>query len=121
MQLTLVGMVLISLGTLYYAVHAGLLFEPDFQVMGNGSSPWDGLRWFEDRIDGSMPLPTVVSVPILAWRLVMLAWALWLAARLVSWARWVWSCMGEGGFVRGPAAVVATASTDGTVVDSASE
>ena len=31
-----------------------------------------------------MPLPTVVSVPILAWRLTMLAWALWLASRLVG-------------------------------------
>ena len=114
-QLTLLGMVLLSVGTMYFAVHAGLLFEPDFQVMGNGSSTYDGLRWFEDRIDGSMPLPTVVSVPILAWRLTMLAWALWLASRLVGWARWAWACMGEGGFFRGPTRAVAAPT--GTVVD----
>lgn len=103
-QLVLVGMVLVSVGCLYYAVHAGLLFEPDFQVMGNNSSTYSGLRWFTDRIDGPMPRPVVVSFPILAWRLTMLAWALWLAARLVGWAPWMWSCLGQGGFLHKPPA-----------------
>jgi hypothetical protein len=27
----------------------------------------------------------------------MLAWALWIAAALLSWLRWGWDCYSEGG------------------------
>jgi len=30
----------------------------------------------------------------------MLAWALWLAASLIRWARWGWSCLTEAGLWR---------------------
>src|SRR5687768_5196826 len=94
-------MIAISLVCLYAAIHAGLLFQPDSQVRGNGSSQ-ELLRWFADRIDGPLPRPTVVSAPLLVWRIAMLAWALWLAATLIGWARWTWASLGEGGFVRWP-------------------
>ena len=31
------------------------------------------------------------SVPLLAYRLLMLAWALWLARALLGWIRWGWA------------------------------
>jgi hypothetical protein len=41
-----------------------------------------------------------VSLPILVYRLAMLAWALWLAQALLGWLRWGWDRFGEGGFWR---------------------
>jgi hypothetical protein len=64
-------------------------------VMGNGSSAWD-LRWFADRIDALPPRCTVISLPLLAYRLAMLAWALWLAFSLLGWLRWGWEGFATG-------------------------
>jgi hypothetical protein len=35
-----------------------------------------------------------------AYHLAMLAWALWLAASVLRWSRWAWSCFTEGGLWR---------------------
>jgi hypothetical protein len=35
---------------------------------------------------------------VLAWRLAMLAFALWLAFRLIGWLRWAWACASTGGW-----------------------
>jgi hypothetical protein len=66
------------------------------QISGNGSSPLL-LNWYVDRTDGSLPRPWIVSVPILVYRLAMLAWALWLAAALVRWLRWGWESLNTEG------------------------
>jgi len=39
----------------------------------------------------------VISVPLLVYRLAMLAWALWLAIALLRWLRWGWECVTTGG------------------------
>ena len=98
-QMGLVLLSLVSLGLLFYAVQQGLLGRPQMQVAGNGSSGWT-LRWFEDRVDGTLPQAWFFSAPMLAYRLVMLAWALWLALSLVSWLRWGWRCFAAGGYWR---------------------
>jgi hypothetical protein len=36
------------------------------------------------------------SVPVLVYRLAMLAWALWLAQALLRWMRWGWQCFSSG-------------------------
>jgi hypothetical protein len=100
-QLGLLAMIALALIALYAAIHAGLLFRPDSQVQGNGSSN-ELLRWFTDRVDGPLPRPTVISAPIWVWRVAMLFWALWLAGSLIGWSRWAWGALGEGGFVRWP-------------------
>jgi hypothetical protein len=41
-----------------------------------------------------------VSVPLLVYRLVMLAWSLWLALAVIRWARWIWACFTERGLWR---------------------
>jgi hypothetical protein len=32
------------------------------------------------------------------YRLLMLAWSLWLAASLLNWLKWGWGCYSHGGF-----------------------
>lgn len=75
--------------TLLAALHRGLLGTPEMMVLGNGSTPTD-LRWFEQRASGPLPRPEVITVSIWYYRLLMLAWALWLAVAALSWVRWGW-------------------------------
>src|SRR5690606_32525162 len=53
--------------------------------------------WYTDRVDGGMPSVWVLSLPMWIWRVVMLAWALWLALRVIGWAKWAWRCWSGGG------------------------
>ena len=80
---------LVALLALVYAIKQGLLGLPDMQIAGNGSSAYH-LQWYQDRIDSVLPQPWVISVPILFYRLAMLAWALWLAFALLHWLHWGW-------------------------------
>lgn len=92
--LALTGLVLLAFAA---AVPASLIGSPDMQIAGNDSTATQ-LNWFADRSSGSLPLVTVWSLPVLAWRLAMLAFALWLAFRLVGWLRWAWACASNGGW-----------------------
>jgi hypothetical protein len=96
-QLALVGWTLTALGILVFAVHEGLMGTPDMQIRGNGSST-EVLQWFDDRTGPIAEQPYVFSVPMLAYRAAMLAWALWLAVSLLRWLRWGWLSFSEGGF-----------------------
>lgn len=89
MQVGLVLLTLLALGALFDAVQQGLLGSPQMQIAGNGSSP-SQLNWYQDRTSAELPRPWVLSVPILVYRGLMLAWALWLAFRLLAWLRWGW-------------------------------
>jgi hypothetical protein len=73
--------------------------HPEMQVAGGGSSD-AMLRWYTDRVSGEMPSAGVVSLPLWTYRVVMLAWALWLAASLVRAVGWGWRAFGSGGFWR---------------------
>jgi hypothetical protein len=41
-----------------------------------------------------------MSLPMWVWRLTMLAWALWLALRIIKWARWSWGCFSKDGLFK---------------------
>ena len=101
-QLALVGWTMTALGILVYAVQQGLMGTPEMQIQGNGSSS-ALLQWFDDRTGPIPEQPYVLSVPMLAYRLVMLAWALWLAVSLLRWLRWGWlSFSNDGLWKRAP-------------------
>lgn len=91
LQLLLAALTLASLIGLYTAIERGLLGIPDMQIAGNHSTRLQ-LHWTQDRIDGFLPSPWVVSLPLWTYRLLMLTWSLWLAFSLVSWLRWGWGC-----------------------------
>lgn len=78
--------------SLLASVASSLVFgNPDMQIAGNGSSAY-WLNWYQDRTGGVMPSGWVISVPMGAYRLAMLAWSLWLAFALVRWLKWGWQC-----------------------------
>jgi hypothetical protein len=98
-QLVLAVWSLTALGILVAAIQEGLLGDPDMQITGPGSTRFE-LRWFQDRIPGgtALPEPWVLSVPVLAYRLAMLVWALWMARSLLAWLRWGWTAFSRGGW-----------------------
>jgi hypothetical protein len=98
-QIGLVLLTLFALGNLFEAIKQGLLGLPDMQISGNGSTAYE-LNWFQDRSTGVLPQAWILSVPLLAYRLLMLGWALWLAFALLAWLRWGWGCFSAGGMWR---------------------
>ncbi len=91
MQIGLVFLTFFALAFLFIAVEQGLLGIPEMHVAGNQSSASE-LNWYQDRSDAQLPQAWVLSVPLLVYRLLMLAWALWLAVSLLRWLRWGWQC-----------------------------
>lgn len=99
LQLVLVALTLAALAVLIGAIEQGLLGSPDMQVSGNSSSAWQ-LNWYQDRATGPLPTASVISIPLLWYRGLMLAWALWLAFALLKWLAWGWHCFSAGGLWR---------------------
>ncbi len=94
MQVILVVLTVIAVSALFGAVSNGLLGNPDMQIAGNGSSRMQ-LNWYQDRIESSIPQAWIVSVPVLAYRILMLAWSMWMAFALLNWLKWGWDCFSK--------------------------
>ncbi|MFV2061700.1 MAG: hypothetical protein ACC653_13530 [Gammaproteobacteria bacterium] len=94
-QISLGLLTVFALGFLFFAIQQGLLGSPEMQVVGNQSSAYN-LNWYQDRSPEILPTAWVISVPLIAYRLLMLAWALWIAFSLINWLRWGWSCFASG-------------------------
>ncbi len=116
-QVALALLTLGALAALVGAVSQGLLGAPEMQIMGNGSQgQW--LRWYQDRGGPELPQVTAISVPMWVYRGLMLAWALWLAYRLLDWLRWGWEGYSQPVLWRGAEAASASAiGVDGRSAD----
>lgn len=99
LQILLVLWTVTALILLFWAIQHGLLGLPEMQIRGNGSSSAQ-LVWDLDRTKGLLPRPWALSLPLLAYRLTMLTWALWLALAFPRWLRWGWESVTEGGLWR---------------------
>lgn len=102
LQIMLVPLTVITLGVFVSAVREGLLGNPEMFIRGNGSSR-TMLQWFQPRGADTLPEPAILSVSVWYYRLLMLAWALWLAAALIRWLKWGWGKFSHNGcWKRGP-------------------
>lgn len=95
-QAGLAGWTLVFLGILIGAVSAGLLGRPEMFILGNNSSA-TSLNWYQARTGTTLPEAGCVTVSIWFYRLLMLAWALWLALALLRWLKWAWLQFSLGG------------------------
>lgn len=95
-QIGIGALTFLSLICLFVVIQQGLLGSPDMQVAGNGSSA-TVFNWFQDRNDPVLPQAWLLSVPKIVYRLLMLAWALWLAFSLLRWMKWGWQQFSSGG------------------------
>ena len=97
LQVALALLTVIAIGLLFVAVQQGLLGQPEMQITGNNSTAAN-LNWYQDRIGSIPPVATVISVPLTVYRILMLAWSLWLAIALLDWLKWGWQCFAVNGF-----------------------
>jgi hypothetical protein len=58
-------------------------------ILGNGSSAYL-LRWYHDVSGPVLPRTWMVSIPMWAYRVAMLAWALWVSFWLINILKWGW-------------------------------
>jgi hypothetical protein len=96
MQIVFALFAAVAIAVLFEAVHNGLLGRPAMLVAGNGSTDLL-LRWYQDRVAATTPAATVFSLPLWVWRVLMLAWSVWLALSVVRIAGWTWQAFGSGG------------------------
>ena len=99
LQILLILLTAAALAVFVAVVAEGLLGNPEMFIVGNGSSR-TLLRWYQARSDAILPRPACISVSIWWYRLLMLGWALWLAASLIRWLRWAWQQFSSGGCFR---------------------
>lgn len=88
-QVGIAALTLGALASLVFAISQGLLGHPDMNILGNGSTS-SLLRWYHDVAGPILPRAWVISIPMLVYRLAMLAWALWISFWLVGIIRWGW-------------------------------
>ncbi|MCK9539490.1 hypothetical protein [Dokdonella sp.] len=104
-QVGLALLTLVALACLFASIQHGLLGQPDMHVAGNGSWSQDDLRWFADQSSNLLPVARAISLPLWAYQLAMLAWALWLASALLRWVRRGFAAWMRGGYWRQTAPV----------------
>jgi hypothetical protein len=73
----------------FSGIRNGLLARPDMNIQAMHHDP--SLRWFQDQVHGVIEGPTIWSVPMWVYQLLMLAWAGWMALALVRWLRWAFN------------------------------
>jgi hypothetical protein len=100
-QVGLVFLTLLAIGSLVRTIPMSLLSTPDMQVVGNQSSAAQ-LLWYQDRTLQGLPTAWAISVPMWIYRAVMLVWSLWLVFSLLGWCRWGWQCFTAGEMWRAP-------------------
>ncbi|MCP3874890.1 MAG: hypothetical protein GY699_17280 [Desulfobacteraceae bacterium] len=89
MQIAIAVLTIAGVGSLVFAISQGLLGHPDMNIVGNGSNH-ALLRWYQDVSDATLPRGWVFSIPMLTYRIAMLAWALWISFWLIGILKWGW-------------------------------
>jgi hypothetical protein len=109
-QIVLAALTVLAVGSLlFFGIRQSLLASPDMGITGPGSYG-TSFTWFLDRTESALPQPSVVSLPMWAYRGVMFAWALWLVLALLRWLRWGWRAWKANGIWRGEQQAPAEAS-----------
>ena len=98
-QVVIAGLTVYALLAIIAALPQGLLGTPDMHVTGHESHA-NLLSWFADRSTSELPLAAAFTVPMWIYKVVILAWALWLSFALVRWLPWAWKCFSSDGFWR---------------------
>ena len=96
-QVVIILWTVLTTTTILSAIPMGLLSDPDMKVVGNGSYS-HFYNFYQDRVGAdAFPVAKVFSVSIQSYRIVMLFWSLWLATRIMLWAKWWWQAYSRNG------------------------
>ena len=98
-QAVVAGLTVISLLAILGSLPQGLLGTPDMHVTGHNSYGTE-LGWFADSSTSALPVASALTAPMWIYKVLILAWALWLSFALVRWLPWVWQCFSADGYWR---------------------
>ena len=86
LQTGLAILTVLAVATIAGALPQSLLSTPDMKIYGAHGG---GLSWFVDQVQmgQSWPQAFVISAPMWLYRILMLAWSLWLAISAINWLR----------------------------------
>lgn len=98
-QLAIVALTIIALGSIVASLPGGLLGVPDMSVTGN-ESYGNSLRWFADQSTAVLPQAAAFSLPLWVYKVLILGWSLWLSFALLRWLPWVWRSFSAQGYWR---------------------
>lgn len=102
-QILIVIATIIFIYALFKGVKGGLLGIWDMKISGNNSFfSWSGdrawmLNWYQDASSNLLPTPWVISLPVAAYRVLMVLWSVWLAFSFIGWIKWGARIYGQGG------------------------
>ena len=96
-QVVFAALTVVALLSIIVSLPGGLLGTPDMHVTGNGSAG-NSLVWFADRSESVLPVAAAWTAPIWIYKVLILAWALWLSFALLRWLPWVWRAFAREGF-----------------------
>ena len=96
-QFLLYSISIVAILSLLSAVPMSLLSSPSMGIEGNYSFG-NNLQWFSDKSVGLLPTVSVLSIPTLFYKGLMLVWVIWLSFALLGWIKWVWKALGEQGY-----------------------
>ncbi len=99
-QVGFAALTIAALFAIVVSVPSGLLGSPDMHIAGSGSYG-NRLNWVADRSVGALPEASVFSLPLWVYKVLILAWALWLSFALLRWLPWVWRAFTDDGLWRG--------------------
>ncbi len=91
----------VAVFALVLAVPYGLLQSPDMGVRGN-SSYANHLVWFLDQGEQSLGSFAVYTLPLWAYKAMMLIWSTWLSVTLIKWLGWIWNDLADAPFRQSP-------------------
>lgn len=101
-QVALAAFTLFAVTSLVFSgIRYGLLADPDMSVQAPSGAYGGDFNWFLDRSAATLPTPAIFSVPMWVYRLLMFAWAAWIAVELRRWLPAAWQAWTAGGFWRG--------------------
>ena len=98
-QLLLYGLSIVTLLSLIAVIPTSLLSAPNMGITGNNSYG-NHLQWFADKSNGALPEISVISIPILFYKGLMLTWVIWLSFTSLHWIKWAWAKLGLQGYWR---------------------
>ena len=95
-QIFAAGMTLFVIGTLLNTIHKNLVRSINMHIQGNGSYS-NLLKWYTDVIDTTIPEVSIISIPVLPYRILMLIWSFWLVSAMLRWSQWAFEAISKNG------------------------
>jgi hypothetical protein len=95
-QITIPAAALVVTALYFESVRSGLLGRPDMHINGPNSGP-AMLYWYQDWARGPIQAAGVTSLPLIAYNILMMIWALYAAIATTRLSGWAWQAYSRGG------------------------